>query len=233
MPRSNYSHRLIEYPDLIFPDEQAFKHRAHWRPFFGNRIGSTFNGQLIFEIGCNDATFLTTIAQKHPNTAFVGLDWKVKAIYDAAARVSALDLNNVALLRNRAQDITKIFGPNELNEIWIFHPDPCDREVELKNRLISEPFLLDAQGVLRDANSRIYLKTDHPDYYKWTLKVLESQAIHQAFDLTVSSSNFWADEHALKQTTHRLFAGATTTFEDRFRRKKQPIYYVELRNRPD
>jgi tRNA (guanine-N7-)-methyltransferase len=233
MPRSNYSHRLIEYPDLIFPDEQAFAHRAHWREFFHQRIGPAFNNQLIFEIGCNDATFLTTIAQKHPNTAFVGLDWKVRAIYDAATRVSALDLKNIALLRARAQDIAKIFGPNELNEIWIFHPDPCDREVELKNRLISEIFLLEAHRVLREANSRICLKTDHADYYEWTLKVLEIPAVRQAFDLTVSSSNYWSDEHARNQTAHRLFAGATTTFEDRFRRKKQPIYYVELRNRPD
>jgi hypothetical protein len=63
--------------------------------------------------------------------------------------------------------------------------------------------------------------------------VLEIPAVRQAFDLTVSSSNYWSDEHARNQTAHRLFAGATTTFEDRFRRKKQPIYYVELRNRPD
>ena len=84
MPRSNYAHRLIEFPDLIFPDDQAFKQRSHWRDFFSPRIGPTYNRELIFEIGCNDATFLNTIAQKHPDTAFVGLDWKYRALHTGA-----------------------------------------------------------------------------------------------------------------------------------------------------
>jgi tRNA (guanine-N7-)-methyltransferase len=231
MPRSNFAHRLVEYPDLIFPDEHAFSHRSHWHDFFEKRIGPTFNNQVIFEIGCNDAAFLATIAQKHPNTAFIGLDWKVKAIYDAAVRVSELELKNVALLRVRAQDIARIFGPDELDEIWIFHPDPCDREVELKNRLIAEPFLLNSQHVLRNGSSRICLKTDHAEYYEWTLKVLRGSAVRDAFQVAVRSSNYWTDEHALRETSTRLFSGTTTTFEDRFRRKKQPIFYVELRKR--
>ncbi|HTL27630.1 MAG TPA: hypothetical protein VL282_00350 [Tepidisphaeraceae bacterium] len=231
MPRSNYAHRLIEFPDLIFPDDQAFKHRAHWREYFAPRIGPAFTNELIFEIGCNDATFLSTIAQKQPNTAFIGLDWKVKAIYDAATRVNDLELKNVALLRARAQDIANIFGTNELDEIWIFHPDPCDRDVELKNRLISESFLLDAHRVLRDENSRMCLKTDHEAYYEWTLKVIENPAIRRAFELIVSTPDFWRDESALEKTSQRIFAGATTTFEERFLSKKKPIYYIELRNR--
>jgi tRNA (guanine-N(7)-)-methyltransferase len=231
MPRSNYSHRLIEYPELIFADEQAYRHRSHWRDWFASRIGRSFDQQLIFEIGCNDAAFLSTIARKHPNTAFIGIDWKVKAVYDAATRVSALELNNIALLRGRAQDIARIFGPNELNELWIFHPDPCDRDVERKNRLIAEPFLLDAHRVLRDGNSRICLKTDHADYYEWTLNLLDNPEIRHAFDLTVRSSNFWNDRSALQETAQRLFAHTTTTFEARFVKKKQPIYYAELRKK--
>jgi tRNA (guanine-N7-)-methyltransferase len=231
MPRSNYAHRLIEFPDLIFPDDQAFKQRSHWRDFFSPRIGPTYNRELIFEIGCNDAAFLTTIAQQHPDTAFIGLDWKVKAIYDAATRVTELDLKNVALLRARAQDIAKIFCPNELDEIWIFHPDPCDRDVELKNRLISEPFLIDAHRVLRGEQSRICLKTDHAEYYEWTLKILESDAIRRNFETTACSSNYWCDADAIEKTSPRLFSGTTTTFEARFQRKNQPIYYVELRKR--
>jgi tRNA G46 methylase TrmB len=41
--------------------------------------------------------------------------------------------------------------------------------VELKNRLIAEPFLVDVHRVLRDRTSVLALKTDHPGYYQWTL----------------------------------------------------------------
>ncbi len=231
MPRSNYSHRLIEYPDLIFPDDQAFKHRAHWRDFFSSRIGPSFKDQLIFEIGCNDATFLTTIAQKNPTTAFIGLDWKVKAIYDAAPRVADMKLTNVVLLRARAQDIAKIFGAGELDEIWIFHPDPCDREVELQNRLIAEPFLLAAHETLKP-NGSVHLKTDHAGYYHSVVGVLSMDLLAQRFDLTIASSNYWHDPTAILPTAHRYFANETTAFERRFMKKRQPIYYVELRTKP-
>jgi tRNA (guanine-N(7)-)-methyltransferase len=231
MPRSNYAHRLNESPDLIFADERARMHRAHWREFFGKRIGPTFNGEVIFEIGCNDATFLTTIAQKHPDTAFIGLDWKVKAIYDAATRVSELKLNNVVLLRGRAQDIAKIFAPTELDEIWIFHPDPCDRDVELKNRLIAEPFLLDAFEVLCNRRGSICLKTDHAEYYQSVLRVLAGDAIAARFVLAMASAGYWADSAAIARTEQRYFAHEVTTYERRFINKRRPIYYVELSKR--
>jgi tRNA G46 methylase TrmB len=232
MPRSNYAHRLIEYPDLIFPDDRAHVHRSRWRDFFRERIGPTFNGEFIFEIGCNDATFLSTIAHRNPNTAFIGLDWKVKAIYDAAVRVNALGLKNVALVRSRAQDIAKIFGPSELDEIWIFHPDPCDREVELKNRLIAEPFLLDAHGALRDDTSSICFKTDHAGYYQWVLSLLPRHSLAQRFELTVASADYWQDSIATAQTAHRSFANQTTRYECRFLKKRHPIHYLELRKKP-
>ncbi len=86
-----------------------------------------------------------------------------------ATAIVARKLNNIALLRVRAQDLLKIFGPKELDEIWLFHPEPCDRDVELKNRLIREEFLCDAHSVLREVGSALCLKTDHPGYYQWTL----------------------------------------------------------------
>ena len=60
----------------------------------------------------------------------------------------------------------------ELDEIWVFHPDPCDRPQELKNRLIAEPFLIDAHAALRQPGSRVAIKTDHPGYYQWLLGLL-------------------------------------------------------------
>lgn len=170
--RSNHAARLSEYPSLVFADDASLAQRGRWDDVFHRRVGPRFGGRLVFEVGCNDADLLARVAARHPNVAFVGLDWKYKAIYDAARRVTAAGLRNVALLRARAEDVARIFGGAEVDEVWVFHPDPCDKPKELPNRLIAEPFLLDVARVLRSPGATLTLKTDHPGYFQSTLALL-------------------------------------------------------------
>jgi tRNA G46 methylase TrmB len=256
-PRSNYAARLTEYPDVALADDAAFTHRGQWHAHFRHRIGPTFNGQIIFEIGCFDAAYLATIAALHPHTAFIGLDWKCKAIHHGAQIVTSTELRNVILLRGRAQDVSRIFGERELTEVWLFHPDPSDKPNELKNRLFAEPFLLDLHPILR-AGAKMCLKTDHPGYYQWALSLFgvhssadsllfsprqarlltpveflppASPALHQRYEVTANSSDFWTDPSTAAHTASRLFAGNATLFEKRFLNKNHPIYYLEIARR--
>jgi tRNA G46 methylase TrmB len=153
-------------------DEAAARWRGRWGDFFRDRAGANFGGRVVLEVGCFDAAFLCRVAAAHPETAFVGLDWKAKAIHSGARRVVELGLRNVALVRGRGQDVAKLFGEGEVDEIWVFHPDPCAEPAELANRLVAEPFLIDAHAVLRDVGSRLTLKTDHAGYYQWVLGLL-------------------------------------------------------------
>lgn len=102
---------------------------------------------------------------------FVGIDWKVKSLNEGASRVAAMGLKNVVLLRGRAQDLRQIFADGEVDEVWVFHPEPCDEPNQLKNRLIAEPFLGDVHAVLRPGGALV-IKTDHPGYYQWVLGLL-------------------------------------------------------------
>lgn len=168
-PRSIYAGKLREYPEFAFSETAVFDRCGRWNEFFRQRIGPSFDGRIVLEIGCADAAYLSGLAPKHPRTAFIGLDWKCKAVYDGARRVAELGLQNVALLRARGQDIRRIFAQNEVDEIWVFHPDPCDKPAELKNRLIGEPFMDHVHHILDDGDSVLALKTDHPGYYQWVL----------------------------------------------------------------
>ncbi|MEO6435460.1 MAG: hypothetical protein ABIP55_06815 [Tepidisphaeraceae bacterium] len=232
--RSIFADKLLDFPDIAFVDEAAFQHRGRWGEFFRQRIGGAFNGRIIFEVGCFDAAYLVRLAAKHPQTGFVGLDWKYKALYDGAQRVAGAGLRNIALLRGRAQDVRKIFTDGEVDEIWVFHPDPCDGPRELHNRLIAQPFLLDVHHVLRDESSTLALKTDHPGYYQWVLGLFDLPAHEKTlarFSVEACSADFWNDAGVLAHTCNRAFAGENTTFEARFIKKRMPIYYVEMRKR--
>jgi tRNA (guanine-N7-)-methyltransferase len=224
LPRSNYADKLREFSECVFTQEHAFEAREQWREFFQARIGAKFDGRVILELGCSDGTLLTTVAARHLETAFVGLDWKCKPLHDCASRVASEKLRNIVLLRARGQDVARIFGAEEVHEIWLFHPDPCDTPVELKNRLMGEGFLADAHRVLRDSGI-VVLKTDHAEYYQWTL----DHCCRRLFNVSMTSSDYWADKAALMHTGGRLFSGLTTPFEAKFLKKRQPIYYVEIR----
>jgi tRNA (guanine-N7-)-methyltransferase len=219
---------LLEYREFAFSDGAEFARRGAWRACFAERIGASFDGRVIFEIGCNDAAFLARVAAKHPTTAFIGIDWKYRALHTAAERVAASGLRNVALLHGRAQDVQKIFGDEEVDEIWVFHPDPCDKPQELRNRLIAEPFLADVHRVLRSGGG-LMLKTDHAEYYRSAVHVVASLA--SRFELAMSSENFWNDGRARSRTEGRSFADEITSFEARFLKKRLPIFYLELTKR--
>jgi tRNA (guanine-N7-)-methyltransferase len=223
---------LLGFPDFVFSDGRETAHRGRWRDFFGARIGPPFEGRITFEIGCNDATLLASVAATYPATAFVGIDWKYRALRAAAGRVAAAGLRNVTLLHGRGQDIRRYFGDGELDEAWVFHPDPCDKPQELPNRLIAEPFLLAVHAVLRPtAESALIVKTDHRAYYESSLALAAGDVIRPRFALHANSADFWQDQAILRHVARRAFAGHVTPFEQRFRKRRKPIYYLEFGRR--
>lgn len=231
-PRSIYAAKLREFPDFAFADQEAFALHGQWGDFFQKRIGPNFDGRIVLEICSFDASFLCRIAAQYPNTAFVGLDWKCKASYDGARRISAMGLRNVALIRGRGQDVSKFFFEREVDEVWVFHPDPCDRPVEMKNRLFSGPFLHDVHRILRDHASALTLKTDHAEYHRSVLDLFDaSDEVRDRFDLTANSANFWQDSAAMSHTAKRQFSGEATLYESRFINKRHPIHFLELQKK--
>ncbi|HEX8911369.1 MAG TPA: hypothetical protein VF796_03340 [Humisphaera sp.] len=172
MPSNSFEQRLTDFPDVAFGGDAAFGHRAAWAAHFRSRIGPAFDGRVILEVGSADATFLAEVAARHPTAGFVGLDWKFKQVHDGAARVSAAGLRNVALLRGRAGDLPRIFAPGEVDEVWVFHPEPCAEPKQRANRLVAEPFLLAVHPLLRGPGSVVAVKTDHAGYFQWVLGVI-------------------------------------------------------------
>ncbi|MBI2604467.1 MAG: methyltransferase domain-containing protein [Deltaproteobacteria bacterium] len=165
--KNPYAGRLGEFSGIAFDAAAASERKGVWREFFR---GSMERGpeRLVFEVGCSNAGFLASIAEANPDAAFVGIDWKFKVLFKGAKRVHGMGLKNVALLRGKAQEISRIFGEDELDEVWVFFPDPWAKKPQLKHRLIQEAFLLDCARVLKPGG-RVFIKTDHPGYFQWML----------------------------------------------------------------
>ncbi len=183
---------------------------------------------LLLELGCFDGTFLAGIAARYAQFNFIGLDWKARPLYLGAEQIAPMRLANLALIRARAQDMTHYFSDGEINEIWLLQPEPCDRENERANRLMSERFLLDAHRLLANDGTFI-LKTDHLEYFRSTLDFLATDAMRGRFQIEIRSGDFWNDHAAQESIAQHPLAGEVTFYECRFVRRKQPIYFLKIK----
>ncbi len=165
--RNPYALKLLEVKQSASSDDEIYLKKDNWLQFFKNRMQEDPN-KLIFEIGCSNSAYLRRIAKKNKNTAFVGMDWKYKVLYLGAEKILKESLNNIYLLRGKAQEIDKIFGKNEIDEIWIFYPDPWAKKRQQKNRLLQAEFLKQCFECL-SGKGKIFIKTDHPGYFQWII----------------------------------------------------------------
>ena len=252
---SRYADRLGEFGDLI---AAGGTRAGGWTNWFAGRLGPRFDGRVYCEVGCGDGDLLCAAAGEHPTAAFVGVDWAFKAVHAAADRAGRAGLANVGLVRGRGQDVARWFGPSELAGLWVFHPDPVDRD----GRLIGEPFLLSVHPLLGPGGT-IAIKTDHPGYYQWVGAILGrpspgwfvdddasrvgpaprvrrrdveppaslppfSPEVARRFAVTADVADYWHDPRAAAAARGQPYADLATPFERRYRAKRLPIYYVEL-----
>ena len=80
-------------------------------------------------------------------------------------------LTNVAFVRTQIEKITDYFAEGEVAEIWITFPDPQLRISRAKKRLTSPRFLKLYQNITGNKGV-VNLKTDSPDLYHFTKKVI-------------------------------------------------------------
>jgi len=81
-------------------------------------------------------------------------------------------LHNVAFLRTQIDQVNEYFLKDEVSEIWITFPDPQLRKSKAKKRLTHPKFLRLYQQFLKQGGY-IHLKTDSPDLYEFTKKVIK------------------------------------------------------------
>jgi tRNA (guanine-N7-)-methyltransferase len=137
-----------------------------WHNLFGN------NNPITLELACGKGEYAVGLAQLYPNRNFIGADVKGNRIWVGAKQCIEKGLNNVLFLRTQIDRLEQYFNPGEVSEIWITFPDPQLRWSKMKKRLTHPKFLRLYQKILAPGGT-IHLKTDSPDLYEFTKKVIE------------------------------------------------------------
>ena len=136
-----------------------------WNDFFNN------SHPITLELACGKGEYAVGLGKMYPDRNFIGIDIKGNRIWRGAKTALEDGLGNIAFIRSHIDKITDYFKENEVAEIWITFPDPQLRASRSKKRLTHPHFLRLYQQILKPGGL-VYLKTDSPRLYQFTLTVL-------------------------------------------------------------
>jgi len=150
---------------------------GNWNAHFKN------DSPITLELACGKGEYALGLAQLYPNRNFIGVDQKGNRLWVGAKKATAQNLANVAFLRAQIDGLVQFFAPGEVDEIWITFPDPQLRLSKDKKRLTHPKFLRLYQQILKP-KALIHLKTDSPQLYSFTKKVINRYGLtlHQDVD---------------------------------------------------
>ena len=188
--------------------------KGRWKTdFFHNE------NPLVLELACGKGEYTVGLGEVFPDKNFVGIDIKGDRIARGSGKALALGLSNVAFLRAGIQYLDEFFEDNEVDEIWLVHPDPQPRDKEEKRRLSNKSFLAQYERVLK-SGSLFHLKTDSSFLFDYTLSVLKELP---QWTLEVVTDNLYQAD------VYRDHYEIKTYYEEYFVRRGHQIHYLRCR----
>ena len=197
---------FVQEHSQVWLEGEASAWRGRWRRLFDAKPTAV----LALEIGAGRGRFILDSAAAAPDTCFLGLELRAEMVMQAIERVKELPPNLHFLCLN-AQLLPELFAPGEADILYINFPDPWPKSRHAKRRLTSLPFLQQYREIL-SPQGRLCFKTDNRQLFDWSLPNLREAGFELLrLDYQLSEEN----------------SGVMTEYERRFRRKGQPICFVE------
>ena len=164
------------YRAWIWDEESAPLLKGFWR----KKVFKVPNViPLDLEIGPGAGDFLHYISQLNPNRLYLSIELKYKPLVQSARKIKQSLCQNARLIRYNARLVRNIFVPEEINNVYIYFPDPWPKKKHHKHRLIKTDFVRNMYLIQREG-SFVEIKTDHLAYFEEMREIFtESPYIEQ------------------------------------------------------
>ncbi len=203
-------------PILQVPGEDVYEHRGRWAPeVFGN------DHPITLELGCGKGTFTVELARHFPERNYVGVDLKGHRFWTGVQQAEELGLGNLYYLRTQIQLIDRLFGPGEVDEIWLTFSDPQPKDGKGKKRITSAHFMeryrrICAPGAL------VHIKTDSPFVYELAVEECGPEFLYRSEDV----HGGWLEDVPEPLRSQLAFQ---TPYESRWIAEGRKIHYLSFR----
>lgn len=204
-------------PDLETCLKDTFKLKGKWNDeYFKN------DNPIILELGCGKGEYAVQLGEKYPNKNYIGVDIKGSRIWFGANTVIEENLKNIAFVRTRIDFSDKLFGENEVDEIWLTFSDPQPNKP--RKRLSSKIFVDKYRKFLKP-DGIIHLKTDSDLLFESTLEEIEEQN----YNLIEFSWNLYSEMPDNLDDDTKEILSIKTHYEELFSAKGHSIKYCKFK----
>lgn len=153
----------------------------------------TRSAPLEIDLGCGDGSFLMDYAALHPDRNFLGVErlmGRLNKINRKGRRRGLANLRGVRI--ESGYFLEHLLPPGTASAIHVYFPDPWPKMKHRKNRFISARFPALARQALVPGG-RVYLRTDHEDYYAQMIEVFQSAPFFQPVETPAELSSVLTD----------------------------------------
>ena len=149
--------------DSVFVIHEPETNKGAWQQVFGN------DHEIHVEIGMGKGRFLYEMASLHPDINYIGIEKYSSVLLRAIQKMEEKELPNLRFVRMDAEDITEVFGRDEIDRIYLNFSDPWPKDRHAKRRLPSRQFLARYNEFLK-GNGVLEFKTDNRDLFDFAVE---------------------------------------------------------------
>ncbi len=132
---------------------------------------------VVLEIGFGMGETTAAIAAALPGTNFLGIEVHRPGVGALLARVAALSLANVRVIRHDAVEVvTHMITPGALAGVHVFFPDPWPKKRHHKRRLL-QPAFVHLLATRLAPGGYLHAATDWEDYAQEMLATFAAEAL--------------------------------------------------------
>ena len=176
-----------------------------WSQVFGN------SNPIHIEIGMGKGRFITTLASMNPDINYVGIEKYSSVLLRAVEKQDELCLPNLRFIRMDAENITSVFGKEEVDRIYLNFSDPWPKDRHAKRRLTSRQFFARYNEILK-STGRVEFKTDNRPLFDFSVEEVNEAG----WKLSVCTYDLHNDEKLME-------GNVMTEYEERFSSQGNPI----------
>lgn len=198
------SRDVIAQSEFVVHDFKEAKN--HWHDIFQN------SNPIRIEVGMGKGQFIYELASLNPNINYVGIEKFSSVLLRAIQKQEVNPLPNLKFIRMEAEEITEVFGKDEVDRIYLNFSDPWPKDRHAKRRLPSRQFLERYNAFLKK-DGVIEFKTDNHDLFIFALN-------------EVGEANWKLDAVTYDLHNDEVMneGNIMTEYEERFSKQGNPIY---------